>query len=102
MNNENIVLFARLRVKPEMVEKAKSAAMAIVADSRAEAGCVNYDVHQAVDDETLFFWHETWADKAAVDAHFATPFFQNFAKEVEGFAAEPPQINLTRMITEKA
>jgi quinol monooxygenase YgiN len=102
MSEENVVLFARLKVKPEMVEKAKSAALAIVAESRSEAGCLNYDVHQAIDDETLFFWHETWANKAAIDAHFKTPFFEEFAKGVEEFAAEPPQINLSHMITEKA
>jgi quinol monooxygenase YgiN len=102
MTEEKIVLFARLSVKPDMVEKAKSAALAIVGASRNEAGCVNYDVHQAIDDDTLFLWHETWASKAAIDEHFATSFFQEFAAVVEDISAGPPEINLTRMISEKA
>ena len=101
MNNENIVLFARLKVKADKVEELRSAALAIVANSRNEAGNINYDVHQSVDDETLFFWHETWANKAAIDEHFATPFFQKFFAVVGEVAADPPQIDLTRMITEK-
>ncbi len=101
MNNEKIVLMARLKVKENAVEEAKNAALAIVADSRMEEGNINYDIHQAIDDPTVFVWHETWANKAAIDEHFATDFFKAFFAEVEKLAAEPPQITLTKMITEK-
>ena len=100
MNDENIVLIARLKVKADKIEELKTAALAIVADSRNEAGNINYDIHQSIEDETVFFWHETWVNKAAIDEHFATPFFQEFFAVVGEVAAEPPQINLTRMITE--
>ena len=100
MSEEKIVLIARLKVKEDKVEEAKSAALAIVADSRAEEGCINYDIHQSVEDETLFFWHETWVNKAALDEHFETPFFKKFFDVVGEVAAEPPQINLTRKITD--
>lgn len=101
MNEEKIVLIARLKVKADKIEAAKSAALSIVEPSRSEAGCINYDIHQSIEDETLFFWHETWISKAALDAHFATPFFGEFFKVVEEVAAEPPQINLTRKITDR-
>lgn len=100
MNDEKIVLIARLKVKADKIEALKSAALSIVADSRAEAGCINYDIHQSVEDETLFFWHETWVNKAALDEHFATPFFGEFFGIVGEVAEEPPQINLTRKITD--
>jgi len=101
MSDEKIVLIARLKVKADKVEELKTAALAIVADSRNEAGNINYDIHQSIEDETVFFWHETWINKAALDEHFATPFFQEFFAVVGEVAAEPPQINLTRMITSK-
>ncbi len=102
MNDEKIVLVARLKVKENAVSEVKKAALGIVADSRAEAGCVNYDIHQAIDDPAVFIWHETWANKAAIDEHFEKSFFKEFFAVVEGYAAEPPQITLTKMITEKA
>ena len=101
MSDEKIVLVARLKVRDDAVEDAKRAALAIVADSRAEEGNINYDIHQAIDDPTVFIWHETWADKAAIDEHFEKPFFKDFFDKVEKFAAEEPQITLTKMITEK-
>ena len=101
MNDEKIILVARLKVKEDSIEEAKKAALAIVSDSRAEKGNINYDIHQAIDDPTVFVWHETWADKAAIDEHFETPFFKDFFAKVEMIAAEPAQITLTKMITEK-
>jgi quinol monooxygenase YgiN len=100
MNEEIIVLIARLKVKADKVDEAKSAALKIVANSRSEQGCINYNIHQSIEDETVFFWYETWANKAAIDKHFSTPHFQGFFKVVEQVAAEPPQINLTRKITQ--
>ena len=99
-DNENIVLMARLIVKKDKIGALKQAALAIVAESRQEAGCVNYDVHQLIDDETVFLWHETWANKAALDEHFAKSYTKEFFAGVDEFADEPPQINLTRKITD--
>ncbi len=99
MNDEKIVLMARLKVKGEKVEEAKQAALSLVEVSRAEAGCLNYDVHQAIDDETVFVWHETWANKLALDEHFAMPYFTDFFAKVQEIAAEPPQITLTKKIS---
>lgn len=102
MSDEKIVLIASAKFKPESVEEAKKAALEIVAASRAEAGCINYDVHQSVEDETILFWHETWANKQAIDEHFETIAFKNFMAKVQPLLAEPSQINLTKMISEKA
>ena len=102
MNDEKIVLVARLKVKEDAIEEAKKAALSITEKSRAEKGNINYDIHQAIDDPTIFVWHETWKNKAAIDEHFATDFFKEFFVEVDKYAAEPPQITLTKMITEKA
>jgi quinol monooxygenase YgiN len=99
--DDTIVLVARIKAKPEAVEAVKAAALAIVAASRGEAGCINYDVHQGTDDETIFVWHETWASKQAIDAHFATAHFAEFSAAIEKYAAEPPQITLTRMISDR-
>ena len=101
MSDEKIVLVARLKVKTDAVEEMKRLALGIVADSRTEEGCDNYDVHQAIDDPTVFVWHETWQDKSALDAHFEEPHFKEFFARGMELAAEEPQITITRMISEK-
>lgn len=44
--------------------------------SRAEPGCLEYDAHSDPDDESTFFIFERYADQAALDAHAASPRFQ--------------------------
>lgn len=102
MSDEKIVLVAHLKAKAESVDKIKEAALGIVEASRSEEGCLNYDIHQAIDDPAVFVWHETWANKAALDEHFAKPYFAEFFAVVQENTAEEPRILLTKMITEKA
>lgn len=101
MSDEKIVLVARLKVREDAIETAKTLALRMVADSRTEEGCLIYDVHQAIDDPTVFVWHETWKDKAALDEHFEKTYSKEFFARASEIAAEPPQITLTKMISEK-
>jgi quinol monooxygenase YgiN len=100
--DEKIVLFARLKVKQGKEDEAKQAALAIVAASRAEDGCLNYDFHQAIDDAALFFWHETWANQAALDEHFTKPYFAELGAKLKDITEEPLQLTLTKQVSEKA
>lgn len=102
MIDEKIVLIARLKVKKGKEDEVKQAALAIVVDSRREDGCLNYDFHQSLDDATIFFWHETWANKFALDAHFAKPYFAELVGKLKELAEEPTQLTLTKMVSETA
>ena len=86
MNDDKIVLFARLKVKADKIEQLKAAALKIVADSRGEAGNINYDVHQSIEDETLFFWHETWAEQSraltSISPHHFSESFSRRSKKL--------------------
>ncbi len=100
--DEKIVLIARLKVKQGTEDKAKRAALAIITESRAEEGCLNYDFHQAIDDSTIFFWHETWENKSALDAHFKMPYFDELGAKLKDITEEPLQLTLTKMVSQKA
>ncbi len=101
-NDEKIVLFARLKVKKDVIEEARKAALGIIAASRAEVGCINYDFHQSIDDETLFLWHETWTNREAIEAHGNSLHFKEFSRTIKDFTEEPLQVTLTKMVSEKA
>lgn len=46
--------------------------------SLAEPGCRFYLAHRAADDPRRFFLYEQYDDQAALDAHRASPHFQEF------------------------
>ncbi len=99
---EKIVLFARLKVKQGTEDEAKRAALAIIDASRAEKGCINYDFHQAIDDSTVFLWHETWTSRQAIEAHGNSAHFKEFSAAVKNITDEPLQVTLTKTVGGKA
>ncbi|MCU1289420.1 MAG: Antibiotic biosynthesis monooxygenase [Acidobacteria bacterium] len=101
-NDGQVVLIARLKVKKEAVEEAKRAALAIVEPSRDEAGCLNYDFHQTIDDPSVFVWHETWANQSAIEEHGNSEHFKQFGKAIENIVEEPLQLTFAKMVSEKA
>jgi len=48
--------------------------------TRAEPGCRMYLVHRSSTDPRKFFLYEQYDDQAALDAHRASPHFDQYAK----------------------
>ena len=97
--SENLYLTARLKVQDGKAEELKKAALAIVEPSRAEEGCVSYNVHQSLEDETVFIWRESWKSKAALDEHFEKDYFKTFFAIANEIATKPPEIILSKKIS---
>jgi quinol monooxygenase YgiN len=51
---------------------------ALVEPSRAEAACVNYDVHQSNTDRDLWMVYENWRSAEDLAIHFTQPHMQAF------------------------
>jgi quinol monooxygenase YgiN len=76
------VIVARLRVRPEHRAAFLKASVAIIAGTRAEAGCLLYALHEDVHDPNSFLFYEEWQDRAAIDAHFAEAHFLAFGEAI--------------------
>ncbi len=63
---------------PENVAEAERTLIALRDASRAEAGCITFDVSRSIEDETAFVLYEEWNDQAALDVHYATDHFKNY------------------------
>jgi quinol monooxygenase YgiN len=49
-----------------------------IAETRKEAGCLSYDMHESVTKPGLFVFVEEWKDRAALDFHMAAPHLKAF------------------------
>ena len=61
--------------RPQLAEILKNLATA----SRQEPGCVTYIPHFIEDDPDTILIYEQYRDKAALEAHRASPHFQKYA-----------------------
>ncbi len=62
-------------------DKADEAARLLIPlrdGSRAEAGCITFDVSRSNDDPNVFVLFEEWRDQAALDEHYKTEHFITF------------------------
>ena len=62
-------MIARFRVVAGGEERAMRAAEAVVAATRLEDGCLNYDLHQSAADPRDFMFHENWRSREDLDRH---------------------------------
>lgn len=58
----------------------------IVPPSRAEAGCIRYDLNVDLGNHASFVMLEAWRDEEALAAHDATPHFLELVKTIGGKA----------------
>jgi quinol monooxygenase YgiN len=99
MADRKITVLARIKAKAGMEERVKRELLALVAPSRSEEACLDYDLHQSVDDKSLFMFYENWTSKGALDKHLEMPYLDAFDEKVEGMLAEPVEISLWEMIS---
>jgi len=62
-------------------DKAEEAARLLIPlrdGSRAEAGCITFDVSRGSDDSNVFVLYEEWRDQAALDEHYKTEHFNKY------------------------
>lgn len=100
--SEQITVIARFKAKPEAVEKITEIILNLVRETRAEAGCLNYDFHRDLEDSTLFYMHENWRSKADLAAHFKTTHLEAVFEILPNLLAEPVEIRRLQIINPKA
>jgi quinol monooxygenase YgiN len=98
MNSKTLTVVARIKAKPGKESQVRQELLSLVAPSRKDAGCVNYDLHQARDNPALFLFHGNWVSKAHLDAHLQKPDLQAVLARLGQLVAEPPQITLWEKI----
>lgn len=63
----------------------------VTAPSRAEPGCVRFQVFESVRETVAFAIHSEWADEAAFDLHAELPHTVRFVTAAEALLGRPVQ-----------
>ena len=89
-----IVVTGSVQARAETLDEVLRLSLRHVQGSRTEPGCLLHTVHQDVEDPRRVVFLEKWADRKALDAHFAVPASSRFVVEVSALAAEPPTMEI--------
>ncbi len=69
MTNKVLTLVVAVEVVPSEKEFVISQIKNLVTETRKEAGCINYDIHQDNDNENRLVFHENWETTTHWEAH---------------------------------
>ncbi len=87
--NTPLVSIAVLKAKPGKQKALKDGLLSLVEPTRTEPGNLDYVLFELRDEPGTFYMREAFKDQAALDAHFATPYFQRFAATADDLLSEP-------------
>lgn len=89
-----LIVTGSVTARPETFDALLEAALAHVARSRAEPGCVSHSVHIDCENPMRLFFYEEWSDRPALDAHFAQPGSHDFMTAVRDLSAGSTRVKI--------
>jgi quinol monooxygenase YgiN len=96
--HESLTVIAHIRAKPGQESCVRQVLQGLVSPTRAEAGCINYDLHQSQTDPALFVFYENWTSEAHLDAHSKSAHIQSFRKVAGEILAGPVEITKWQVV----
>lgn len=83
---------AEIHARPGQEAALREALLALIAPTRAEEGCVQYDLHESTDAPGQFVFYENWTSREHLDRHLASPHLEAIKARFGELLAGPPRI----------
>lgn len=88
MNTNRLTIVARILAKENQRELVKSELLKLIPITRAEAGCINYDLHQDNENPNLFLFFENWESRELWQQHMNNSHLTAYIKATDGAVVE--------------
>ena len=98
MPEKRVRVVAHFVAKSESVEDVKRALIGMIDPTRAENGCVMYELLQNLDDPTDFTFVEEWTSKADLDLHAESEHIRTGRELVKDHLAQPSDVRVYTLV----
>lgn len=88
MNNEQVTVSAEFWAKTGCEDALRDELVAIVAPTRKEEGCINYDLHEIADKPGRFLFYENWTTRELLDKHLKSEHICQYRKNTASLIEE--------------
>ncbi len=93
-----VVVVARLVAREGKEEEVRSVLGGLLRPTRAEPGCIRYDLHVSRTDPRVFCFLEAWTTDEALDQHLDSEHLRSARERFDELLEEPPVIERFRRI----
>jgi quinol monooxygenase YgiN len=98
MADEQVAVLAKIKAKPDKIEELKAELVAMMEPSRAESGCVKYNLHVSDEDEAQFMFYEVWRSKEDFNLHIETPHLQGLLAKMGEFIEGELDVSMWKLV----
>jgi quinol monooxygenase YgiN len=89
-----IFVIATVQVHADKRDRYLAGARACVAATRAENGCISYDLTASISDPNAFVFVERWTSREALGAHFEADHLKAWRKIAAECIARPTVVEI--------
>ncbi|MBU1378173.1 MAG: antibiotic biosynthesis monooxygenase [Alphaproteobacteria bacterium] len=93
-----LIVTGSMTARPDSFVALREAALAHTRRSRAEPGCISHAVHVDCENPLRLVFYEEWADRAALDVHFAEAGSLAFMKTVRDLSASSTRVKILPIV----
>ena len=83
-----LTIVANIHVNADKIELVKAELLKLVPITRAEKGCINYDLHQDNENPAHFTFFENWETRELWQTHMNAPHLAAYMATTDGAVAE--------------
>ncbi|HEY0632746.1 MAG TPA: putative quinol monooxygenase [Thermoleophilaceae bacterium] len=96
-----LLVIGRVQCSAENRDEVVALLEEMQGNSRKEDGCLRYGFFSAVEDPLSFVAVEEWADREALDHHFAQPHLHEFARGLLELVSQTPEVAIHEVVETK-
>ncbi len=96
MRPDHVTVHVTLTAKPGCEEQVHQEVVSLLAPTRAEPGCIVYDVHRATDNRARFMFYEIWTSEAHLKKHLEMPYLKRWVAMAPDLLTGPMELTLWR------
>lgn len=83
-----LTIIANIRINPGQVDRVKAELLKLIPTTRAEPGCLRYELQQDNQDAAHFMFVESWESREMWQTHMNAPHLGGFVHATEGALSE--------------
>lgn len=83
-----LTIVANILANPDQIDLVKAELEKLIPITRAEEGCIQYDLHQDNENPAHFMFYENWASRELWQVHMNASHLATYMKATEGAVAE--------------
>jgi len=83
-----LTIVGKITAKTDKIDFIKEELVKLIDTTRAEEGCIQYDLHQDNDHPEIFLFFENWENRELWQKHMNNDHLKNYIKVTEGCVAD--------------